>query len=382
MGRSAGPPVPYLRGGIYWCRFTVAGVRYFESTGEGDLRAAHASAARLHAKAVLEAGGERGPRRRRPVDPHDLGALTSRYLAHARSLGKDPDYIDSQELHWRAHFMQLDEQGEPTRWRRLEEINARSIAKYQVERSGKVGTVTLYKELVSLSRFLKWCKREGLLEQLPEFERPRQETDYEVPNLAPDQVQAFLGALPGRAEHPKRMPVREWATWCWAMALRKTEASAILWSDVDLESRRLVVRKEIDKARTRWVLPLTDEAHAVLVEEAKRPHGPRDRIFTLRDVRGSFEKACAALKLPGVTPHHLRHFRITEWANSTRRLAAVQFMARHLSIATTARYVRSRTEAAEEMLVEMRAANSDTKRARIPIQKPPKKAAKRANSRR
>jgi integrase len=223
-----------------------------------------------------------------------------------------------------------------------------------------VGTVTLYNELVVLSRLLKRAKREKLIDSVPEFERPTQTTDYEVPSLSPDDVQRFLAELPTRAKHPRRYPVKEFARFAWAMALRFTETRSIKWSDVDLAGRRLKVRAEIDKTGREWILPLTEEARAVLAVEALRPHKPDGVIFPLKNVRASFKLAGERLSFPNVTPHHLRHFRITDWANSTRRLAAVQFMARHLSIATTAKYVRSRTEAAEEMLQEIAAAASKT----------------------
>jgi integrase len=158
------------------------------------------------------------------------------------------------------------------------------------------------------------------------------------------------------------------------MALRKSEASAIRWSDVDLPGGTLTVRAEIDKAGQRWVLPLTDEARDLLASEARRPHGAHDLIFRFKDPRATFDLTRKALGLPHITPHHLRHFRISEWANSTRRIGAVQFLARHLSLATTAKYVRSRTEAAAEALAEMSAAKNSTTQGRrnsttVPIDK-------------
>ncbi len=353
MGRRAGPPVLYQRGGVWWCRFTAHGKRHEVSTGEGDLGAAEKAAAKIHAEAVLDAPAvARKPTRTRPGSLDDLSL---RYLAWARTQGRDERYIREQEIHFDAHFL--------SRWNSLGRITSAAIARYQVERTSgarPVTTVTLYKELVTLSRFLKWAKREGLIEAIPEFERPTQTSTYQVPNVTPAQVQEFLAALPTRATHPKHFPVQEYARFLWSVALRFTEGTSIRWSDVDLPAGRLTVRKEIDKAGKTWVLPLSVEALELLREEVKRPHHAGDRLFPFKSVRDSFDVAIDKLnenregeQFPRITPHHLRHFRISEWANSTRRLAAVQFMARHLSIATTALYVRSRTEAAEEMLREI-----------------------------
>lgn len=360
MGRKPGPPVLHWRGGVAWVRFTHAGQRFDVSTGERDPLRADEAAARIHAQTVL---GRPAPRARPVIaGPDGLDLLSTRYLAWLSGQGRDARYVREQALHFRAHFLQLDEDGRPTRWARLHEITSAAIADYQRERGALVSSVTLYKELVTLSGFLKWCRRQKLLEHVPEFERPTQTTDYAVPDLTRAQVERFLAELPDRAAHPKRYPIREWATFAWSMALRKEEAFQIRWSDIDLGRGRLVVRAEIDKAGLRWELPLTDEARALLEQEAaRRAPGYEGQLYPFRSVRGSFEEACARLRAElgtwfHVTPHHLRHARISEWANSTRRLASVQFMARHTSIATTAKYVRSRTEAAEEMLVEMAAA--------------------------
>lgn len=343
MGRRSGGPRIYLRGEIYWCRFTVGKRRWFVSTGERDAGAAEEAAAKLHAEAVLETKPPTpvvGRPSKRPGEPLDV--LAARYLTWAGGQGKDERYVKDQRYHFHAHFQ--------TRWDRLRQINSASIAKYQTERRRSVGTVTLYKELVTLSRFLKWCKREHLIEAIPDFERPQQETDYQVPNLSPKDVQAILVRLPDRKAHPKRHPVREFCTFMWSMALRFTEASSIRWADVDLDTRRLTVRKTLDKAGRTWVLPLTDEAANLLRSEQGRARRPDGKIFGIKSVRATLDKICTD---PHVTPHHFRHARISEWAANTRDLASVQFMARHMSIATTALYVRSRTEQAERMLQEI-----------------------------
>lgn len=348
MGRRAGPPTTILRGGVWYARFTVDGKQRTVTTGERDPGRGKSAAAKIHATAVLDAGSVPvKPAATGPRSTLDLDTIGIRYFAWAERQGLAKRHVEEQQRTIENHFLP---------WGNLRNVTAARISKWQAERSRKVGTVTLYKNLVSLSRFLKWCKREGLIAAVPEFERPRQSTDYEVPNLSDDDVQRFLAALPDRAAHPRRFPIREWATWVWSMAFRKSEASAILWSDVDLPGGTVTVRANVDKNRKRWVLPLTEEARRILAVEARRPHGASDPIFCIKRPQISFEQATEALGLPGVTPHHLRHFRISEWANSTRRLAAVQFMARHLSIATTAKYVRSRTEAAAEMLAEVAAA--------------------------
>lgn len=355
MGRRAGTPTVRRRGNTWQARFTVAGERRevrLDCGPRATAREVQAQAARAHAAAVLAAGATE------PVAPPRAGerrilALLDPYLAAVSASGRDPRYIASQRLHLTAHFLRLDDEGNETRWRTIDDIDERAIATYQVERRRHVGTVTLYKELVTLSRFLRWCKAQGLVERLPEIERPQQSSSYQVPNLDRAAVLELLRALPTRQTSPRGYALREWATFTWAMALRWSESLAIRWDDLDLEAERLTVRAEIDKAGRRWVLPLTEEALRVLRAEARRPHQPGDRVFRLpRGGRDELSTISEQLG-PRVTAHHLRHFRISELANGTRRLASVQYFARHTSIATTALYVRSSTEAAAEMIAEV-----------------------------
>lgn len=353
------------------------------STGESDPGRAEAAAARLHAEAVLEARPREAARPATRSPGEELDVLFARYIGWARSQGRDARYLKEQQIQFSAHFA--------PRWRRLRHLTSSAIARYQSERGDDgISSVTLYKELVTLSRFLKWARREKLIDAIPEFERPTQVSDYQVPDLRRQDVARLLAALPDRAAHPKHHPAREFATWLWSMALRLDEGRSIQWRDVDLERAQLTVRAEIDKAGRTWVLPLTEEAVALLTLEARRPHHSSDPVFNVRSVRASFNTASAALAVedaksgkspafPHVTPHHLRHARISEWANGTRRLASVQFMARHLSIATTAKYVRAGTAQAKQMLDEI-AADSETDRRRIPIHLAVARPSKRAAS--
>lgn len=346
MGRRPGPPQVRVHGGKWYARFTANGRRREEPLdvpASRPRREAEAAAEEARAKAILEPRAvtvDADGRERR------IAALVDPYLDSVAALGRDVRYVKEQGYHLRTHFQRVDDDGQPTRWGHLDDITAKSIADYQVERiADEISTVTLYKELVTLSRFLKWAKRQGLIASVPEIERPTQSTEYQVPHLAPRDVKRLIRKLP---KH-----LRLWATFTWMMALRLTESLSIEWRDVDAAGKHLTVRAEIDKAGQDWTLPL-DEAAPVL---AKLKRGaPRDRIFppiAWAD-RAALGEAAKAMGLPHVTAHHLRHARITEWAHGSKELASVQFMARHTNIATTGLYVRSGTAQAARMLAEVR----------------------------
>lgn len=247
-------------------------------------------------------------------------------------------------MHFRAHFSE--------RWKRLADITQQAIEQYKVDRS-HVKLTTLYKELVTLSRFLKWCRRAGYLGEVPEFERVRPVTDYRPVDLSPAEARALLAQLPDRTAHPKRYPVREFFTVQWAQGLRPGELRTLTWQDVDLRKRRLTIIQSNDKARTGRTIGLAPESYRVLKEMAKHGTLASALVFGRSEFRTSLKLAAERCKLGKVTPHHLRHARLSELASSTRDVAAVQYFAGHKNLATTDKYVRSRTERTELMLKEL-----------------------------
>lgn len=272
-----------------------------------------------------------------------------------------------QTVHWRAHFLD--------RWKKIDEITPAAIDRYKVERTReKAKPPTIYKELVTLSRFFKWAKRHGHTDHVPEFERVDPVSDYKAPDLNAEEMRRLLAELPDRARHPKHYPVREYFTVLWAQGMRAGELQSLTWADVDLDRERLTVRASRDKARKGRTIALARESVAVLSEMAARKPLSASRVFGGFDLRVSLQLAADRAKLPKVTPHHLRHARLSELASSSHDVAAVQFFAGHQSLSTTDRYVHSRTERTEELLRGLDSGYAAAKRSQKDRSK--KKAAK------
>jgi integrase len=269
-----------------------------------------------------------------------LDELHASYLETV-SANRSPWTLKMQSVHWR-HFLRV--------WSALDEITPAAIERYKVDRLGSADASTVYKELVTLSRFFRWCKRHGLIDHVPEFERPRPASDYKPPDLTRADVVKLLGELPPKVEHPKHYPAREFFTVLWAQALRSGELRSLRWADVDLERARLTIRPARDKARQGRTIALAPEAVTTFHELAALPLLPSGLVFGGMDMRESLALAAGRAGLPHVTPHHLRHARLSELASASRDVAAVQYFAGHQSLTTTDRYVRSRTERTEELL--------------------------------
>ncbi len=399
MGRKPGLPRIYLADGsdVYQYSFTVPGregakgERRRGSTGARGAREAEEAAQRIYAEACL---GRRPTSRRRVsyAASTSLEMLSAEFTTACRADGKADSYVDKIESHFRAHFL--------PRWSRVVDITGPAVAAYKLERTrepgrtaGKVGPVTVYKELVSLSRFLRWAKKQGHITEIPDFERVRPISDYKPPDLTPDDVAEILPELPDRRSHPKRCMVREFFTVEWSQGFRPGEAGTLLWEDVDLVRGTAGVRMSKDKARVGRVIALGRDARSVLEALAAERDVLRGPVLRhagkgrAPDYRTSLRKAIEAVNvkrakvrrpaLPHITPHHFRHARISELASSTRDVAAVQFFAGHKNLSTTDRYVRSRTERTTMMLEALEAADSVRAAAKSLTQSKPPKSKRR-----
>ena len=367
MGRRAGAPEVRLKPGrtIYTCRFTAHGARFDDvSTGERDHGRAVEAARKLQAEALLRRPVARRQRVRH-ADQASLTVLSAAYLEQVEASGRAASYVTKQKMHFRAHFL--------PRWDRLSDLTTKTIDGYAAERAQETtqtnkppSTVTVYKEIVTLSRFLRWCARSGYLDAIPAFDRVRPVSSHKPPDLSRSEVLRVLAALPTRQTHPKRYAARERYTVQWAQGMRDGEIATLRWGDVDLDGGRVTIRQSNDKARQGRTVELAEAATAVLADLAKDRHPSTALVFGKADLRDTLSKACKAAKVDRFTTHGFRHARLTELASATHDTAAIQFAAGHKSLATTDRYVRSRTERTGRMFA---AADSGGGKAAPPVKR-------------
>ena len=216
MCRRAQLPNVYLPEGktIYVCRFTAHGKRHHVTTGCSDRGEAEQKACRIHAEAQL--GRLRPPAPRRSVLSSEapLSKHAARWLAE----------VEANKAKWTAKgYRSCYERSIAVKWQYLSQIDTNTIAAFITQRSGQVKSPTVNRELVALSRFLHWCKREHLISEVPTFERPRSVSDYVPPDLSREEVHRVLAALPTAKTHPKRYPAREFYTVLWGLGLRVGE---------------------------------------------------------------------------------------------------------------------------------------------------------------
>lgn len=173
---------------------------------------------------------------------------------------------------------------------------------------------TVRKELSGLSMLLKWCKRRGIINALPEFDRPTRKSDHRAMVLKEHEVMAVIDALP-------KGPIRAYYAIMWALAFRRGTINRLRWDDVDLGRGTVSVRPSADKREyAREDLPLGDRAVAEL---SALPRGV-GLIFGGADrqrYKAFKAAAVAALGARGakVTNHTIRHSSLTQISEHTPR---------------------------------------------------------------
>lgn len=170
-------------------------------------------------------------------------------------------------------------------------------------------------------------------------------TKPEIVTLTREQLHAVLRQLRGtRCEGA--------LSFIAALGLRKGEALALQWSDVDLQARTVTVRATLARvdgivtrtppktAKARRTLPLSD--HALSILRTQPPRGPY--VFSTesgqpldpRNVLRDMQRAATRAGVPGATVHTLRHTATTLLLEAGVHLRAVADLMGHADIRMTA----------------------------------------------
>jgi integrase len=129
----------------------------------------------------------------------------------------------------------------------------------------------------ALNRFLAWCVKRELIPVNPcdgidHDDRPRRGPSRDhTPSIA--TIRLTWDALAAAPDH-----IRCLIRFLLLVPLRREEAWGLLWSEVDFDGKRIVIRAERMKTRQPHSLPLSEPALAVLSERAIR-RSADDRLF-------------------------------------------------------------------------------------------------------
>jgi integrase len=128
-----------------------------------------------------------------------------------------------------------------------------------------------------LSRFLSWCRKQSLIEHNPcdyfdrnERPKPGKARDH-VPSIK--ELRAVWAATANE-------PMRDLIRFLLLTPLRRDEAAGLLWSEVDLDKGRILIRADRMKNCEVHELPLSPSALAILASREKARDGDKDRAKT------------------------------------------------------------------------------------------------------
>ena len=246
---------------------------------------------------------------------------------------------------------------------KLTEIRRYHVSEFVADltKAGR-GTVTVRRLVTLLGTIFASALKDELIVSNParEVEKPKLD-DEEVRPWEPDQVRTFLD----RCAHHRLGPLFEVAI---LTGLRRGEITGLRWSDVDLATRKIVVRRNRVTANGRVLeqkttktkaglrtVPLSDFAVATLLawqlaqaqeaEAAQEVWRTEGHVFTMEDgrpldpayVTRLFQKLRKAggEELPPLTFHGLRHCHAALLIASHADIAVISKLLGHASITVT-----------------------------------------------
>lgn len=182
--------------------------------------------------------------------------------------------------------------------------------------------------------------------------------------LTVEQFQRLLTALPDGLW-------RTMALFVYGTGVRIGEAAALRWDDLDLDSdrptaeiQRGVWRSQVQPPKTdagrRTVFLIPEVAHALREFRHEQPWvflGPRGAFLRPHTVNRRLKRACAAVGLPPITAHVLRHSCATELVRQGTPLRVAQAVLGHSSIAMTCRYAHVAPSTVGEYMQRLSFAN-------------------------
>jgi integrase len=114
----------------------------------------------------------------------------------------------------------------------------------------------------------------------------------------------------GRSRHSRNCA--DFALGMATTGMRKSEANALEWRDIDFEVGEIVVRGDVETATKNWELrrvPLIADAR-VLFERMRKERGqepPEAKVFAVRESQKALDRACKTVGTARITHHDLRH---------------------------------------------------------------------------
>jgi integrase/recombinase XerD len=272
----------------------------------------------------------------------EKGLSDNSIFSYGYDLNKFKSYLDKQQID-------------------LLNVQSKDIMKFLVEeKSRKISSKTLAREVVAIRQFYKYLRDEKQLDSNPtdKIETP------EVMRAIPDHL--TLEEINELFDHIKEDNIYELRDKCifellYSSGLRISEACNLKIEDVDLDNMAIAIEGKGGKAR---LVPFGEKAMNIIRKylEKSRPEILKTRkcdyIFVSK--KGSFINRKSVWRLLNlyikrtgiqkkVTPHTLRHSFATHLLENHADLRSVQELLGHIDISTTQIYTQMANKSLKEV---------------------------------
>jgi len=232
--------------------------------------------------------------------------------------------------------------------RYLFDITPRMIEKYKAMRLEKVAPATVNRELACLKHMYNKAIEWGYIKSNPvKSVKLLKEPPGRLRYLRPDEVKELLDACNGY--------LRSIVITALNTGMRKGEILALKWEDVDLENRKIAVRKP--KNNEIRVIPVNQTLYDELSRLSEQPNS--EYVFSNGEGQrfGDIKKGFSlALKRAGITDFHFHDLRHTFGSHLVMQgidLKTVQQVMGHKEIETTMRYSHLSPEYVQEAIARL-----------------------------
>jgi integrase len=240
---------------------------------------------------------------------------------HLRNLDDNPSIKAHTRHYWRQRLAALIKS-----WQGLNETEVRKITpancKKWASTYAKTASPINFNNTVALLRHvLDVAIEAGVIYANPAASLKRAAIrSKEIALPSTDKFNALIAEM--RAGHSRHS--RNCADFALGLAvtgMRKSEANALEWRDIDFETGEVVVRGDAETGTKNWELrrvPLIADARALFEGmRAQRAAEPLDaKVFAVRESQKALDRACKKVGAERITHHDLRHLFATRCIES------------------------------------------------------------------
>ena len=219
------------------------------------------------------------------------------------------------------------------------------IEQFLIRQEQSSSTSTRNHYLTALNTVLKWAQKYKLLSALPTRDVRHKRVVEHVPEaLNAEEIDLLLEQL-----QPKEKKV---VMFLHDTGLRVSEMTALLWKDVDLDRRIILIRNNKGSKDFRAV-PLTNRTTRILTDHQDAI--VKSDLVELyprleRNLRDQLGIAASKAKIRHVHPHIFRHTFATELVDEGVPLETIQKLLGHKGISMTLRYAKKRGKGLREAI--------------------------------